>query len=159
MPFRVPVGERFVECDTQEEAVGLIRALGLSQDPAMEGSGEWIPGNRMPRCGTWTAVILDDFLGRLGPDQKLILRLLIAETRATADELRAAVKVDNNKALAGIISGISKQAAAMGISAREVFGIENSRKSGVLSKSFFINENLLKIAQSINFPGTSKIRP
>jgi hypothetical protein len=154
MPFRVPVGDKFIECDTQEEARGLAKALGLLQDQDQEG--EFVPGNGVLRHGPWTEAILDTFLHRLGPDQKAILGILVAQTRATADELRAAVHVDSNQALAGIISGISKQAAALGIGARDVFGIENRRRSGVLSKSFFINEDLLRMAKSVNWPGPAE---
>lgn len=150
MPFRVPVGNKFIDCDTLEEAVGLAKALGLLQDQGQVG--EFVPGNRVLRHGPWTEAILDTFLHRLGPDQKAILRILVTQTRVTADELRAALKVDNNQALAGIISGISKQASAMGIWARDVFGIENSRRGGVLNKSFFINEDFQKIAKSANWP-------
>src|ERR1035441_2988096 len=147
MPFRLPFGKEFIECDTPEEALRLARTLGLDQLGAaqtleVEGEGEFLPGNRLPHCGPWTDVKLDTFLQRLGPDQKAILRILVVQTRVTADELRAAVKVDGNQALAGIISGISKQAVALGIGARDVFVIENRRRLGVLSKSFSVAADL-----------------
>jgi hypothetical protein len=140
MAIKIPFGDSFIICDTPEEAERILEM------------GEFLPGNKPRSHGPWTEQLLDTFLHRLGPDQKSILRILVAKTRVTADELRAAVNVDNNQDLAGIISGISKQAAALGIEARHVFGIENSRRSGVLSKSFFINEDLLKIARAANWP-------
>jgi hypothetical protein len=150
MAYRVPFGNKFIECDTAEEAHLLARNLGLETES--EEQGEFVPGNRVLRHGPWTEAILDTFLHSLGPDQKAILRILVTRSRATADELRAAVKVDNNKALAGIISGISKQASAIGIRARDVFGIENSRRSGVLSKSYFIADQFLRMAKTADWP-------
>jgi hypothetical protein len=144
MTIRIPFGQSFIECDTPEEAERIL------------GMGEFLPGNKPRSHGPWTAQLLDTFLHRLGPDQKQILRILVAQTRITADELRATLKAGNNQVLAGIISGISKQAAALGIGARDVFGIENRRRSGVLSKSFFINEDLLRMAKSVNWPGPAE---
>jgi hypothetical protein len=167
MPFKVPVGNKFIDCDTPEEALGLAKALGLVksleqvQDLALVKDedleeGEFLPGNRVLHHGPWTEAILDTFLHSLGRDQKEILRILVDKKRATADELRAAIGVEKNQALAGVISGISKQAVALGIKPRDVFGIENNRKSGVLNKSFVINEDLLKIAQFANWPPPSE---
>jgi hypothetical protein len=151
VPFKVPVGDKYIDCDTLEEALDLAKALGLLPDQALQ-EGEFVPGNRVLRHGPWTEAILDTFLHHLGADQKAILRILINKKRATADELRAAIGVDNNQALAGIISGISKQAAALGIKPRAVFGIENSRRSGVLNKSFFIADDFLKMATVVGWP-------
>jgi hypothetical protein len=151
MPYRVPFGDSFIECDTPEEAHQLARTLGLDGDE----QGEWVPGGRVLRHGPWTVAKLDTFLHSLGADQKTILGILVIQSRATAEELRAAVKVEKNQALAGIISGISKQAAALGIRARDVFGIENRRRSGVLSKSFFVADEFLKIAKDANWPNSS----
>jgi hypothetical protein len=146
MPFRVlPTGA--IECDTPEEAVALARTMTTNDGLA----GEFLPNGPL-RHGPWTAKRLDTLLEHLGSDQKLILSTLITQTRATADDLRKIVGVDTNQALAGILSGISKQSAALGISARNVFGIENSRRAGVLSKSFFISEDLQKIAISVGWP-------
>jgi len=139
--IKIPFRDSFIECDTWEEAE---RILG--------GMGEFLPGNRLRSYGPWTDQLLDTFLHRLGPDQKAILRILVDKKRVTADELRVAIAVKNNQALAGVISGISKQAAALGIGARDVFGIENRRRSGVLSKSFFVSDEFLKVAKAVGWP-------
>jgi hypothetical protein len=144
MSYRVPFANTFIECDTALEALSLADAAGMS--------GEFIQGNTLPHYGPWTAILLDTFLGKLGPDQKAILSILVTKTRVDAEDLRIAVNVKNNQALAGIISGISKQAAAMNIGARDVFGIENRRRSGVLSKTFFAADSLLRVARATGWP-------
>jgi hypothetical protein len=146
MPYRIPFGSTFIECDTPEEAMRLALAGDTEK-------GEFLP--EVP-LGSWTDVLLDTFLHRLGADQKKILSILVSQHRATADELRTVLGVSSNQALAGVISGISKQAAALGISARDVFGIENRRRAGVLSKAFFAADAFLKIARETGWPSPEK---
>jgi hypothetical protein len=150
MSFTVYYGNVSIECQTLEAAEQLARNLHATD------TGEFLPGNKIPAFGPWTAIKLDQFLERLGPDQKTILRILVEQTRANAEDLRTAVNVDSNKSLAGVLSGISKQAAAMGIDAREVFGIENRRRSGVLSKSFLVADNFQRVARSADWPHPPK---
>ena len=52
----------------------------------------------------------------------------------------------SNKQLAGILSGLSKQAAACHLSAREVFTIENESKAGETSKTYVIARHFLAMA-------------
>jgi hypothetical protein len=152
MPYRVQFGDKIIECDTPEEA---RRLTLLSVDVDTE-VGEFLPGNKIPHHGPWTDILLDRFLHSLGADQKQILSILVTQSRVTAEELRKALNVKTNQALAGVISGISKQAAAIGVGARDVFGIENRRRSGVLSKSFFVADDFLKIAQMAGWPNPPK---
>lgn len=144
MPFRVlPNGE--ILCDTAQEAEALSRALRME--------GAFLPNNQVPHHGPWTAKLLDTFLENLGPDQKAILRSLVTKTSATIDELRTVAGVGSNKGLAGVLSGISKQAAALGINPRAVFGIENRRRSGVLLKSYLVADEFQAIAKEHGWPG------
>ncbi|MBI3477390.1 MAG: hypothetical protein HY010_16780 [Acidobacteria bacterium] len=149
MPYKIPFGDKIIECDTWEEAKRVI----LDQDTE---EGEFLPADKMRQHGSWTDIRLDQFLHRLGPDQKKILGILVNQIRATAEDLRNAVAVDSNQALAGIMSGISKQAMAVGVGAREVFGIENRRRSGVLSKSFFVAPEFLAAAHAVRWPTPPK---
>ena len=73
-------------------------------------------------------------------------------TRATDAALRQAVGVASNKQLAGILSGLSKQAAACHLSAREVFTIENESKAGETSKTYAIARHFRAMATANNWP-------
>jgi len=104
----------------------------------------------------WTPKIFTAFLNQLGADQLTILSLLVTKRRVTYEDLGAAVKVDNNQALAGIISGISKQAAALSINPRAVFGIENHRRAGELTKVYFVDDRFREFAEAMKWPHPPK---
>jgi hypothetical protein len=80
--------------------------------------------------GTWTPDVFLRFVERLGTSQKAALALLVTHRSVTDEELREVLKARGNQALAGILSGISKQAAALNIPARSVFSFENLRTAG-----------------------------
>ena len=63
----------------------------------------------------WTPDVFLSFIERLGKPQQSALSLLVTHNHVTDEELRNALNVSGNQALAGILSGISKQAAALGI--------------------------------------------
>ena len=78
----------------------------------------------------WTPEVFLKFVERLGSSQRAALALLVARHRVTDAEMRAALNVPGNQALAGVLSGISKQAAALSIHARDIFLFENLRTAG-----------------------------
>jgi hypothetical protein len=82
-----------------------------------------------PDTGGWTTEMFWRFIERLGSTQQHILDQLRYAPR-TDDELKADFNLKTNQQLAGVLSGISKQAAALGIPARSVFKIEKEYKSG-----------------------------
>src|SRR5947208_3205760 len=61
----------------------------------------------------WTPDRFSAFIDRLGDAQKLALALLVTKGSVTDEQLRNFLKVPGNQALAGILSGISKQAVAL----------------------------------------------
>ena len=75
----------------------------------------------------WTAELFLAFIDRIGKTQQDVLALLVS-CLTTDEELRACIKVPGNQALAGVLSGISKQAAALGIHARDIFSFENFQR-------------------------------
>jgi hypothetical protein len=60
--------------------------------------------------------------------------------------------LETNKQLAGVLSGISKQAAAHDIPARAVYKIERESKSGALTKTYLAALEFLQIANQMNWP-------
>ena len=74
-----------------------------------------------------------------------------APGRATTP-LREAVGVSANQQLAGVLSGVSKQAAALDLSARAVFTIENESKSGETTKTYVVSKHFLATANTCNWP-------
>ena len=100
----------------------------------------------------WTHRAFSDFVSVIGASQTKVLALLVRKTRATDSELREAVGVNSNQQLAGVLSGLSKQAAACNLPAREVFTIENESKSGETTKTYVGSRHFLEIAAENNWP-------
>jgi hypothetical protein len=100
----------------------------------------------------WNGDLFWKFIESLGDSQKLILSKLILKRSLKDKELRNLVGVKDNKQLAGVMSGISKQAAAHNIPARAVFKIENESKAGEVTKTYVVSLDFLRIANEMNWP-------
>jgi hypothetical protein len=104
----------------------------------------------------WTPGIFMDYIERLGPRQRTALAFLVDRRQVTDAELRAELDVSNNQKLAGILSGISKQAAAINIPARTIFRFQNLRTSEGRRNTYSIAENFLETALEMSWPYHAK---
>ena len=148
------------ECDTAEEASELLKQLQAEEEKKVRrerrsplesliaGLAGWDEEHRSPwnRTSFWT------FLESLGEPQKRVLTLLVQKRRLRDEELREALQLDSNKQLAGVLSGISKQAGAHNLPARAVYTIENERKSSQVTKTYVVALDFLRIANEMNWP-------
>ena len=100
----------------------------------------------------WTRELFWRFIESLGDSQQKVLGLLVGKRKVTDEELRKVLKLDGNQALAGVLSGISKQAGILNISARSVYTVENERKAGTLSKTYVAANEFMRIANEMNWP-------
>jgi hypothetical protein len=100
----------------------------------------------------WTPEVFISFIERLGAPQHAALSLLVTHHHVTDEELRKALKVSGNQALAGILSGISKQAATLNIPARSIFSFENLRNAGKRRSTYTVADKFLQIATDMNWP-------
>jgi hypothetical protein len=104
------------------------------------------------RAFEWTPDFFQAFVGRLGDPQKLALALLVTRRSVSDLDMRNALKVPGNQALAGVLSGISKQATALNIPARAIFDFENSRVGGKRRSDYLVVDEFLRIAAEMNWP-------
>lgn len=100
----------------------------------------------------WTADRFRAFIDRLGKPQKLALGLLVTKRSVTDEDLRKALDVSGNQALAGVLSGISKQAIALFIPPRAIFNFENFRAGGKRRSEYLVQDEFRKIAADLNWP-------
>jgi hypothetical protein len=120
--------------DTPEEAAKLLSLIQANE--GMEDISRAFvliptPGSPTPAAqSVWTPPLFNDLLERLGDKQKKALELIVRDGYAFDDDLRIALEVPNNQSLAGVLSGISKQAQSMGISPRTVFRVKGYRRDG-----------------------------
>jgi hypothetical protein len=103
----------------------------------------------------WTPDRFESFISRLGEAQKLVLALLTTKGSVTDVDLRAALGVPDNQALAGVLSGISKQAVALFIPPRAIFDFENFRFGGKRRSDYLVVDEFRKIAGEMNWPPSS----
>jgi len=101
----------------------------------------------------WTPKVFIAFIDRLGDSQQAALAALVTRRRITDEELRKGLKVSGNQALAGVLSGISKQAAALNIDARDIFSFENLRNAGKRRSTYTVADKFLDIASRMTWPG------
>lgn len=154
-------GELFI-ADTPEEAMQM-RTLLKKQDAEAAKRRVWAKyGGKMEQVRAfvseeaetpWTPEVFLSFMDRLGDPQRAVLALLVTRHHVTDEELRKAVNVSGNQALAGVLSGISKQAAALNIPARDIFSFENLRNAGKRRSTYTAAEKFVEIASSMIFPG------
>jgi len=100
----------------------------------------------------WTANRFLALVDRLGQAQKLALALLVTKRNVRDEELRNALNVPNNQALAGVLSGISKQAEALLIPPRAIFDFENLRVGGKRRSDYLVVNEFQQIAAEMNWP-------
>lgn len=152
-------GELFI-ADTPEEAIKM-RALLKNHDAETRFKMQF--GSLMEQAQAvvelqqpiWTPESFIAFVDRLGAPQRAALAAMVTRRQVTDEELRKAVHVSGNQALAGVLSGISKQAAALGIPARAIFSFENFRHAGKRRSKYSIADDFLKIASDMNWPPAS----
>jgi hypothetical protein len=168
MPIRWKYrGETFT-ADTPEEAAQM-RALLKQQDMEAERKLAWKRfslqhGDPLERIHAmveldaetpWTPDTFVRFVDRLGAPQQAALAELVRRHHVTDEELRKVVKVADNQALAGVLSGISKQAAALDIPARAIFSFENFRNAGKRRSTYAVSDKFVRIAADMNWPPPS----
>jgi hypothetical protein len=170
MPIRFKYGGVSFTADTPEEAARTMALLSEQDAKAArqkqqariqaalkDGRTEEAHEQLREGPGTpWTAQLFLAFLDRIGKTQRDVLALLVYFRHATDAELRACIKVPNNQALAGVLSGISKQAAALGIHARDIFSFENLRNAGKRRSNYKVANKFAEIAAKMNWPGPNQ---
>ncbi len=165
--IKIPYKDGYIECTTTEEAIAVIQHLAQDeikrkQRPLKTGS---IPKDQADEIfreqelfyetttpSAWTRESFWKFLDSIGDSQKRVLGLLVRKRKQSDDALRKALKIDSNQALAGVLSGISKQAGILNISARAVYTIEDERRAGELHKTYVVADDFLLICKEMNWP-------
>lgn len=111
MSFRVVVKGLEVICETPQDVEALARHFDPAEDHHERRSYS-------PRQTTRPHRSIKKLMRELNEKQRALIQLLAGEDSPCTDEaLRVALEVEGNKALAGILTGISKRAKRAGIEA------------------------------------------
>jgi hypothetical protein len=148
-----------VECSTEAEAKSVLAHIREDDDKRrfqnrsfLEVAIESVAGMKKQETTPWSGDLFWKFIGGLGDSQEHVLSQLTLMRSLRDEELRQFLHLDNNKQLAGVMSGISKQAAAHSVPARSVYKIENESKSGEVTKTYVVSLDFLRIANEMNWP-------
>jgi hypothetical protein len=145
-------------CDTADEANAVVQKI-FSEENKLGSSRSKSPIEIALRSlmgseekSPWTREGFWKFLDNLGDAQKRVLALLVRKGKATDVELRKAADVRSNLELGGILTAVSKQAAAINVPARAVFTIETETASGENKKTYAVATEFLRMASDMNWP-------
>ncbi len=148
-----------VECSTEAEAKSLLAHLTQEEEKrrlrnrsVLELAIASVIDKDKSKAASWSGELFWEFMDSLGDTQKRVLSVLVLKRSLSDKELRQFLKLDDNKQLAGVLSGISKQAAAHKLPARAVYKIENESKSGEIAKTYAVSLDFLRIANEMNWP-------
>jgi hypothetical protein len=142
-----------IECESAKEAIELLKHIDAEDRKTMPRIPTIIQSmaEQLALTSPWSKAVFWQFIESLGEPQISVLSLLVKK-KATAEELRKRLKLDGNQALAGVLSGISKQAGGLNISARSVYTVEDERKDGELTKTYAAAADFRQIAVEMNWP-------
>ena len=172
--IKIPTGKGgYIECTNAQEAIEVLKFLSeeedrksierqkreklvISREPGLASIMEYSKLEAQMadhvEVSAWSKDSFWKFIEALGEPQTKVLSLLVRKQKASDEEIRKLLKVDGNQALAGVLSGISKQAANLSISARSVYSVEDERKSGELSKTYVVSKDFQFVANQMNWP-------
>jgi hypothetical protein len=121
--------------DTPEEAVALRNELEkrdkafIPEHETMEQSYDF-----------WTPDRFVDVVNGIGELQQRLLVAVCRKPGITSKELVRELRMDSEVALAGVISGLSKQLKQLGIEPKRVFGIDVKWKGKIKTRSFLLED-------------------
>ncbi|MDE1177807.1 MAG: hypothetical protein PW789_14590 [Edaphobacter sp.] len=152
--LKLPGAEIIV--DTPEEAARVWAAASVHKQIMLNAarSGERRGMASLSDPNLWNPTRFHEFIDRLGDRQKTALSVMldVGVFGIEDTELRAILGVSRNQALGGLLSGISKQADAMHIPAREVFSVSNIRRAGRRWSKYFVSPSFTVIANAEGWP-------
>jgi hypothetical protein len=133
--------------DTAEEAVALRNELEKSDkvfEPAFE---------RMDQLSDfWTPDRFMDVIGGIGPLQQRFLLAIRRKPGITSSELVKSLDVESEVALAGVISGLSKQLKQLGIDPKQVFQIDVNWTGKTKTRRFTLEDFFISAGMEQNWP-------
>ncbi len=163
MPIKFEHNGTVFEVDTPEQAVSLLdllerRTAAKSLEHPPESAALSDSPIEAEICTvTWSPQLFLRFIARLGKSQRLVLQYMAVRGGSAADwELRRLVGVAGNQALAGVLSGVARQAIAEKIPPRAVFVLENLRSDGKRSSRYALSEGFLQATKAAQWPSLTE---
>jgi len=136
--------------DTPEEAVKLRSMLEeYERRHSTPDDEEW----RIRAETVWTPDMFWDFIRSVGDQQvKLLETMLSRPSWVTARELTKVLQLSNEMALAGVLSGLSKQVKALGLRPINLYQVDVRWDGKKKTRSFFLDQGFRLTAEEMGWP-------
>jgi hypothetical protein len=133
--------------DTPEEAIRLRQQLDVedlreSTDPEADA---WL-------LSEWTPEVFANFLLAIGEQQKAAVLIMAEHAGISSAELAKRLKLDNEMALAGVISGLSKQLKTLDLSPDDLYTVKTTWNGKRKERFFFLRDNFRQAAEEAEWP-------
>jgi hypothetical protein len=140
---------RLWRADSVEEAIALRQSLEAADRDAFEAGEEidvWTER-------IWTPDAVNDLLQNAGHHQKkLLLALAEANGAISSDQILKKLSLSSEEALAGVLSGLSKQLKKLGIKTSDLYTVGVEWKGDGKTRSFHLDSNFTWAASQLGWP-------
>jgi hypothetical protein len=133
------------KADTPEEAVRLQFELG--KHDLMHGSYPHSTSRRV-----WTADVAMDLIEGIGELQKKFLAVLVERASPKSGTLVEKLGLESEVALAGVVSGLSKQLRKMDIQPNSLYRVDVEWKGKDKVRSFVLSSDFRDAATELGWP-------
>ena len=125
-----------IRCSSVLAAVALFKALG--EDKSALGHTPW------------DRSVLSAFLASLGRRQRAVLKELAVHSSGISDtDLCKNVGIASGRAMAGVLSGITKQAMKSGIEVERVYSQTTTHRAGKPIRRYYLSPSLVTLRHVI----------
>ena len=129
-------GKRW-QADTPEEAIRLRQQLEVDDTLKVGPDDGGIDG----LAGRWSPEVFATFLQTIGEKQKAAVSLMAAHAGIGSAELAERLKLDSQTALAGVISGLSKQLRTLDLEPGDLYKVKTRWNRRKKEELFFLRES------------------
>jgi hypothetical protein len=141
------------KADTAEEAIRLRQALEIEdqrEQTANDSDVErgWLDDLESP----WTPAVLWSFLDGIGAQQKEAVLAMAEHEGISSAELTKHLKLSNEMALAGVISGLSKQLNNLDLKPSDLYTVNTSWNGKKKERFFFLHRFFRQTAEEVGWP-------
>lgn len=141
--------------DTAEEAIKLRHHLETEDVVAGLSDPEF--ADRLTReQSLWSVDRVWDLLQGIGTQQKQFLAALMRKSRIGHTDMVQELGLSSQVALAGVLSGLTKQMRAMGLAPVSLYHVEHSWKNKKRQRTFSLNRGFVLAARDAGWPDAWK---
>lgn len=130
------------KADTAVEAIRLRKLLEVETHYQKQNTAEWEEFLARP----WTPEVFNAFVTTIGEQQKAVVLFVAEHAGTNSSELVAHLRLGNEMALAGVMSGLSKQLKRMGLTPDDLYTVKTSWNGKKKERFFSLRDSFRQAA-------------